>query len=102
MDKSTIVATIKRQQAELAEMITSIRKDRRMGKIVSALEKRYRITDRLLEALDEKSYIPRGVEDLDAKEEIRELRREIDKIKSNFKKLQKLEKRKKKIEKKID
>ena len=53
MDKSTIVATIKRQQAELAEMITSIRKDRRMGKIVSALEKRYRITDRLLEARSE-------------------------------------------------
>ena len=102
MDKSTIVATIKRQQAELAEMIALIRKDRRMGKIVSALEKRYRITDRLLEALGEKSYIPRGVEDLDAKEEIRELRKEIDKIKSNFKKLQKLEKRKKKIEKKIN
>ncbi len=102
MDKSTIVATIKRQQAELAEMIASIKKDRRMGKIVSALEKRYRISNSLLEALDEKSYIPRGIEDLDTKEEIRELKREIDKIKSNFKKLQKLEKRKKKIEKKID
>jgi hypothetical protein len=101
MDKPTIIATIKRQQAELAEMIASIKKDRRMGKIIKALERRYKATDRLLEALGEKSYIPSGLEQVNAKEELKDIKKEIEKIKKNMKKMQKLEKRKEKIEKKI-
>jgi hypothetical protein len=102
MDKATIIATIKRQQAELLEMVSIIRKDRRMSKTVKALEKRYKATNRLLEALGEKSYIPKGIEGIDAAEELKELKKEIDMIKSNLKKLQRLEKRKQKIEKKIE
>jgi len=72
-----------------------------MTKIVNALEKRYKATDRLLEALGDKSYIPKGIEDLDAKEELKEIKKEIEKIKTSIKKLQRLEKHKKRIEKEI-
>lgn len=101
MDKAIIIAKIKRQQAELAEMIAQIKKDRRMTGMVKILEQRYSETDRLLEALGEKSHIPKGIEDLDALDELKEMEKKIEKFRVGLKKMEKLDKKKKKIEKKI-
>lgn len=101
MDKAVIVAKIKRQQAELEEMIAEVKKDRRLMDVVRVLEENYRETDQLLQALGEKSYIPKGIEDVDALDEIKKTDKKIGKIKTGIQKMRKLEKKKKKIEKKL-
>ena len=101
MDKAIIVAKIRRQQAEIAEMIAQLREDRRLEKVQKILEKRYRETDHLLEALGEKSYIPKGVVELDAVDELKKTDKKIEKIRVGLKKIEKLDKEKKKIEKRL-
>lgn len=101
MDKTIIIAKIKRQQAELAEMIAQIKKDRRMSTMLKILNRRYRETGHLLEALGDKSYIPKGIEDLDAAGELKNMEKKIERIRMGVKRIEKLEKQKEKIEKKL-
>jgi AAA+ ATPase superfamily predicted ATPase len=101
MNKAIIMAKIKRQQAELGEIIAEISKDRRLNSILQILEVRYKETEQLLDALGDKSYIPKGIEDLDALDEIKMTEKKIGKIKTSIKKMKKLDKEKKKIEKKL-
>ena len=95
------MAKIKRQQAELGEIIAEISKDRRLNNILRVLEVRYRETEQLLDAMGDKSYIPKGIEDLDALDEIKITEKKIGKIKTSIKKMKQLDKEKKKIEKKL-
>jgi hypothetical protein len=95
------MAKIKRQQAELGEIIAEIKKDRRLNNILKVLELRYKETEQLLEAMGDKSYIPKGIEDLDTLEEIKKTEKKIGKIKTGIKKMKRLESEKKKIEKKL-
>jgi len=101
MNKAIIMAKIKRQQAELGEIIAEISKDRRLNNILRILEVRYKETEQLLDALGDKSYIPKGIEDLDALDEIKITEKKIGKIKTSIKKMKQLDKEKKKIEKKL-
>ncbi|MDP8260958.1 MAG: hypothetical protein P9M01_01285 [Candidatus Kappaea frigidicola] len=101
MNKAIIMAKIKRQQAELGEIIAEISKDRRLNNILRVLEVRYRETEQLLDAMGDKSYIPKGIEDLDALDEIKITEKKIGKIKTSIKKMKQLDKEKKKIEKKL-
>ncbi len=101
MNKAIIMAKIKRQQAELGEIIAEISKDRRLNNILRILRVRYRETEHLLEAMGDKSYIPKGIEDLDALDEIVKTEKKIGKIKTGIKKMKQLDKEKKKIEKKL-
>jgi hypothetical protein len=101
MNKAIIMAKIKRQQAELGEIIAEISKDRRLNNILQILEVRYKETEQLLDALGDKSYIPKGIEDLDALDEIKMTEKKIGKIKTSIKKMKMLDKEKKKIEKKL-
>ncbi len=101
MNKAIIMAKIKRQQAELGEIIAEISKDRRLNNILRILEFRYKETEQLLDALGDKSYIPKGIEDLDALDEIKITEKKIGKIKTSIKKMKQLDKEKKKIEKKL-
>lgn len=101
MNKAIIMAKIKRQHAELSEIIAEISKDRRLNNILKILELRYRETEQLLVAMDDKSYIPKGIEDLDALDEIIKTEKKIGKIRTGIKKMKQLDKEKKKIEKKL-
>jgi hypothetical protein len=101
MNKAIIMAKIKRQQAELGEIIAEIQKDRRLNSILQVLELRYKETEQLIEAMGDKSYIPKGIEDLDALDEIKKTEKKIGKIRTGIKKMKQLDKEKRKIEKKL-
>jgi prefoldin subunit 5 len=101
MNKEYIIAKIRRQQAEIGEIICAIKGDRRMSKMVEILERRYNETSKLLEALGDKSFIPRGVEEVDIGPDLEKIEKKTEKVKSAIKRLKKLEKEKKKIESQI-
>ena len=101
MNKEIIIAKIKRQQAEIREMIAILKEDRRNRKIIEALKKRCRETKKLIETLEEKSFIPRGVEEVDITPELKKIEKKVGKVKAGVERLKKLEKEKARIEKKI-
>ncbi len=101
MNKEIVIAKIKRQQAEIREMISQLKGDRRNRRILEALKKRCRDTKKLIEALQEKSFIPRGIEELDVTPELKKIKKGVSRVKAGVKKIKKLEKEKKKIEREI-
>jgi len=101
MNKEYILAKIRRQRAEISEVICAIKGDRRMRGMVEALKKRCAETSKLLEALGDKSFIPRGIEDIDVTPDLEKIGKKTGKVKAAIKKLEKLEKEKKKIERDI-
>ncbi|MEA3560663.1 MAG: hypothetical protein U9R31_02710 [Candidatus Omnitrophota bacterium] len=90
MNKEIIIAKMKRQQAEIREMIAQLREDRRNKKIVDILIERCKETKKIIETLQEKSFFPKGVEELDVEPEVKEIERKVDKVKSGVKKMRKL------------
>ena len=98
MNREYIIAKIRRQRAEIREVICAIKGDRRMRGIVEILKKRCAETSKLLEALGDKSFIPRGIEEVDVSIDLEKIGKKTGKVKTAIKKLKKLEKEKKKIE----
>lgn len=101
VNKEYIIAKIRRQQAEIREVICAIKGDRRMRGMVEILKKRCNETSKLLEALGDKSFIPRGIEEVDVSIDLEKIGKKTGKVKAAIKKLEKLEKEKKKIEAEI-
>ncbi len=101
MNKEIIIAKIRRQQAEIREMIAILKEDRRNRKIIEVLKKRCRETKKLIETLEEKSFIPRGVEEVDVTPELKKIEKKVGKVKAGVERLKKLEEEKARIEKKI-
>ena len=102
MNKEIIIAKIKRQQAEILEMIAQLKEDRRNTKIIETLKKRCKETKYLIETLQEKSFFPKGVEELDIEPELKKIERKVDKVKLGVKKMKRLDKKKKEIEQEMD
>jgi hypothetical protein len=101
MNKEYILAKIRRQRAEIGEIICAIKGDRRMKNMMEILKKRYSETSKLLEALGDKSFIPYGVEQVDIAPDLKKIGKKTKKVKTAIEKLKKLEKEKKKIEDEI-
>lgn len=101
MNKEYIIAKIRRQQAEIEEIICAIKGDRRMRKVMEILQKKYNETSKLLEALGDRSVIPRGVEEVDVRPALENIEKKTGRVKKAIERLKKLEKEKKKIEQDI-
>lgn len=101
MNKEVIIAKIKRQQAEIREMIAVLKEDRRNRRIVEVLKKQCQETKKLIETLQEKSFIPKGVEEVDVAPELKKIGKTVGKVKAGVERLRKLEKEKRRIEKEI-
>ena len=102
MNKEIIIAKIKRQQAEILEMIAQLKEDRRNTKIVETLRKRCSETKHLVETLQEKSFFPKGVEGLDIEPQLKKIEKKVGKVRVGVKKMKELDKKKRKIEKEMD
>lgn len=102
VDKEYIIAKIRRQRAEIGEMICAIKGDRRMRKVIEILKKKYNETTKLLEALGDRSFIPKGIEEVDVVPDLKKIEKNTEKVRTAIKKLKKLEKEKKKIEAQIE
>ena len=102
MNKDIIIAKIRRQLAEIREMVEELKDDKAAKKIVDVLRKRCRETRKLIEALEDKSLIPRDQEDFAPERELDRISQKVKKVKSGVKKIEKLEKKKKRIEKEME
>lgn len=101
MNKEIVIAKIKRQQAEIKEIISQLKGDRRNRRAIEVLKKRCKETKKLIETLQEKSFIPRGIEEVDVTPELEKIKKGVKRVKAGVKKIKKLEKEKKKIERGI-
>lgn len=102
MNKEIIIAKIKRQQAEIQEMIAQLKEDRRNTKIIETLKKRCTETKHLIETLQEKSFFPKGVEELDIEPQLKKIEKKVGKVRLGVKKMKQLDKKKKEIEEEMD
>ncbi len=101
MDRGIIVAKIKRQRAEIEEILAEIRDDHSLNDVKKALKYRIKKTKKMLEALEDKSVIPRGYEELDIEPDIRTHEKKVKKVKIGIEKIKRLEEKKKRAKEKI-
>lgn len=105
MNKNIVMAKLRRQIAEIQEMIELLRGSEHAQEIIDVLDKQREQTEELLHTLTDPSFIPREVENLDLDSEIRDVTQKVAKTKEGLQRLEKLEKdiqiEKEKITKKI-
>lgn len=101
MSRATIIAKIRRQKAEIDEMVAELLEEGINPEVVKLLHRLKADADTLIEALMDKSLIPRDQEELDVEPEIKKLGKKIERAKEGVERIRKLEKEKEKLEKEI-
>lgn len=97
MNKAVIIARIRRWQAELAEMIEQLNDEGKGGPIVEILQKRGAELEDSIEAIRDKSFIPRGDVSFEPGPVIEEIAEKVRRVKQGVKKLKELKQEKRKI-----
>jgi len=97
MNKAMIIAKIRRWQAELREMIETLNEEKKSGPIVELLKKREEEIEGLIEALQDKSFIPHGDVSFEPGPVMDEIAEKVKKVKEGVEKLKELRKEKKRI-----
>lgn len=77
MNRSIVLAKIRRQQAEIHEVMEMLKEDHDTMKMIQILAKRYKETETLLEAMSDKSVIPKGQEDMDITPELEKISKKV-------------------------
>ena len=75
--------------------------DRRNRRIIEVLKETMQGDEEADRDTQEKSFIPRGIEEVDVTPELEEIKKGVSKVKAGVKKIKKLEKEKKKIKREI-
>ncbi|MDP8217687.1 MAG: hypothetical protein P9M03_03060 [Candidatus Theseobacter exili] len=102
MNKDIIIAQVRRQQAEMKEMIESVKELTGGGLneiLKEAFEERLQSSDHLIETLQDESIIPHGQERTDVQDDINKFEKDMGKARQGVKKIKKLEQEKEKIKK---
>ncbi len=102
MDKAMIITKIRRWQAELREMIEAFKEEKKGGPIVDMLKKREEEIEDLIEAIQDKSFIPRGDVSFEPGPVMDEIAEKVKKVKEGVEKLKELKKEKKRILKELE
>jgi DNA repair exonuclease SbcCD ATPase subunit len=97
MDKELIIAKIRRWQAELREIIEQLNDEGKGGPILEILKKREEEIQELIEAIRDKSFIPRGDVSFEPGTVMEEIVEKVKKVKEGVRRLKELKKEKKKI-----
>lgn len=97
MNKAMIIARIRRWQAELHEMIAALNEEKKGGPIVDILKKREEEMRGLIEAIQDKSFIPRGDVSYEPGPVIEEIAEKVRKVKEGVKRLKQLKQEKSRI-----
>ena len=97
MNKTLIIAKIKRQQAELQEIIESLQSENKGGPVIEILKKREEELAQLIEAIQDKSSIPQGDVSFQPEPVMNEITEKVKKVKEGVKRLRELKQEKKRI-----
>ncbi|MBI4549978.1 MAG: hypothetical protein HY714_03540 [Candidatus Omnitrophica bacterium] len=97
MNKSMILAKIRRWQTELHEMNETLAEEKKSGPIVDILKKREEELHELIEAIQDKSSIPHGDVSFEPGPVIDEIGEKVKKVKEGVRRLKALKQEKKKI-----
>ena len=102
MDKVMIITKIRRWQAELRKMIATLNEEKKSGPIVDILKKREEEIEELIEAIQDKSFIPHGDVSFEPGPVMDAIAEKVKKVKEGVEKLKDLKKEKKRILKELE
>ncbi len=102
MNKMMVIAKIRRWQAELGEMVETLRDEGKEGPILDILRKRVEDLDQLIESIQDKSFIPPGDVEFEPEPVIDEIEEKVKKVREGVKKIEKLSQEKQKIIDKLE
>lgn len=97
MNKAMIIAKIKHWQSELREMIETLNRENKGSPIAGILRKREEEIEGLIEAIQDKSFIPRGDVSFEPEPVIDEIAEKVKKVKEGVLRLKELKRKKKEI-----
>ena len=101
MSRAIIIAKIRRQKAEVDEVIAELREEAINPKVIELLKNIKHDANSLIEALYDKSIIPREHEDLDVETEVKKIGKRIERVKENVGRIKRLEKERERLENEI-
>lgn len=102
MSRSLIVAKLRRQKAEINEIVAELKEEGVSPKIIEFVSQIKQDANTLIEALLDKSLIPRDHEALDVAPEVKKLEKKVGRTKEKIQRLRELEKEKEKLEDEIE
>ena len=102
MSMAIIVAKIRRQKAEVNEMVAELKEEGVSPKVIKLLMKIKEDANTLIEALQDKSLIPREHEALDVVPEVKKIGKKLEKAKEGVKRIKRLEKERERIEEEME
>lgn len=102
MSRSVIIAKLRRQKAEINEIVAELKEDGVSTKIIDLVSKIKQDANTLIEALLDKSLIPRDYEELDVGPEVKKLEKKVEKTKEKIQRIKELEKEREKLESEIE
>lgn len=102
MSRAIIIAKIRRQKAEINEMVAELKEEGVTPKIIDLLKRIKEDANTLIEALYDKSLIPREHEALDVEPEVKKLGKKIEKAKEGVERIRRLEKERERLEEAIE
>lgn len=102
MSRSVIVAKLRRQKAEINEIVAELKEEKFSSKIIDLVAKIKQDANTLIEALFDKSLIPRDYEELDVEPEVKKLEKKLEKTREKVQKMKELEKEREKLEDEIE
>ena len=102
MSRSVIVAKLRRQKAEINEIVVELKEEGVNEKIISLVDKIKGDANSLIEALLDKSLIPRDYEELDVGPEVKKIEKKLGKTKDKVQRLKEIEKEKERLEEEIE
>ena len=99
MNKDIIIAQVRRQQAEIKEMIEGVKElNGGLSELLKqAFEERYDASEHLIETLQDESIIPHGQEKMDVQADIKQIEKDVVKAREGVEKIKKLEQEKERI-----
>lgn len=103
MDRGTVIAKIRRWQAELGEMIAELKAEGKGdSELAKILKKRQKEINEFIATLRDRSHIPRGDVRFEPGDVMEELDAKVKKVRAGVRKIKKLTKEKKQIIKDLE
>ena len=102
MRREIMIAKLRKQQEELQQMLSGLEKEKTISPgIKDAFLQRLDASEKLIETLQDKSFIPSSQVDFNVTKEMKTIEKKAEEVLESIKKLEKLDKEKRKIEKKL-
>ena len=102
MRREIMIAKLRKQQEELQNMLNDLEEEKVISPgIKEAFLQRLDASEKLIETLQDKSFIPSSQVDFNVTKEMKTIEKKVEEVLSSIKKIEKLEEEKRKIEKKL-